>query len=182
MPYVRCPTCNLSTYSVRGEHCPRCDTPLVVPAGPTTPEALLEKALGLVRRELDVDVALISEVTEHYEVVQRVDAAAGAEAPPPGTAVPLADTICQRLLEGRVGPVIGDVRGEPELAELPYVRAGGIGAYLGVPLTTLNARLYVLCCLSRERRPDLGDSEHRFLRGVAETIRSALDRVPGGFG
>jgi GAF domain-containing protein len=178
MPYVVCPTCDLTTYSVRGEHCPRCDAALVVPPSPTTPEALLEEALGLVRRELDVDVALISEVTDHHEVVRRVDAAAGAEAPPPGLAVPLADTICQRLLEGRLGPVIGDVRGEPQLAELPHVRAGGIGAYLGVPLTTADARLYVLCCLSRERRPDLGEREHRFLRGVAETIRSALDRGP----
>jgi GAF domain-containing protein len=89
----------------------------------------------------------------------------------------MVDTICERVLQGRLGAVIPDVRSEPELADVPHVRAGAIGAYLGVPLTTLDARLYFLCCLSRERRPDLGDREHRFLRGVAETIRAALDRA-----
>jgi GAF domain-containing protein len=178
MPYVRCPGCDLTTYSVRGEHCPRCDTPLVVPASPSTPETMLDEALALVRRELDVDVALITEVTDRHEVVQRVDAAVGVDAPEVSLSVPLAETICERLLSGRVPPVIGDVRAEPELADVPHVRAGAIGAYLGVPLTTVDARLYVLCCLSRERRPDLGDREYRFLRGVAETIRAALERTP----
>jgi GAF domain-containing protein len=178
MPYVRCPTCGLTTYSVRGEHCPRCDTALVVPSAPWTPEALVEEVLALVRRELDVDVALLTEVTDRHEIVELVDAAAGVEVPAPGTAVPLDDTICRHLLEGRVEPVIADTRAEPALARVPTVRSGEIGAYVGVPLTTTNARLYVLCCLSRERRPDLGDREHRFLRGVAETIRGALERAP----
>jgi GAF domain-containing protein len=177
MPYVRCPTCGLTTYSVRGEHCPRCDAALVIPASPSTPELMVGEALALVRRELGVDVALISEVAEGHETVQRVDAASPADAPPTGVAVPLVDTICQRVLQGHLPGTIPDVRAEPELSDVPAVRAGGIGAYLGVPLTTFDARLYVLCCLSRERRPDLGEREHRFLRGVAETIRAALDRT-----
>ena len=53
-----------------------------------------------------------------------------------------------------------------------------IGAYLGVPLTTLDARLYVLCCLAHEQRPQLGERDVLFLRGLGETIVAELDKRP----
>jgi hypothetical protein len=44
-----------------------------------------------------------------------------------------------------------------------------------VPFTTADARLYVLCCLAGEARRDLGESDVRFVRGMAESIRSLLE-------
>ena len=64
---------------------------------------------------------------------------------------------------------------EPAVSALPATREIGIRSYIGVPLRLEDARLYVLCCLSRERRPHLGDREVTFLRGVAESIRGQLD-------
>ena len=43
-----------------------------------------------------------------------------------------------------------------------------------VTLPTDRARLYVLCCLARERRLGLGASELSVLRGLGETVRAAL--------
>ena len=40
---------------------------------------------------------------------------------------------------------------------------------------TENARAYVLCCLAREARPDLGEADVRFLQGVAESLRPLLE-------
>jgi hypothetical protein len=87
---------------------------------------------------------------------------------------PLADTYCQQLLEGRLPNAVPDTRRQPEVADLPGTVEVGIRSYLGVQFS-LNARLYVLCCLSRERQPELGELEVSFLRGIVESVRAQLD-------
>ena len=69
---------------------------------------------------------------------------------------------------------------DERVRDLEVARAAGIGAYIGVPLTTLDARLYILCCLAHERRPALGEQDVLFLRGLGETIIRALDSEPLG--
>ena len=83
--------------------------------------------------------------------------------------------MCERLLDGRIGSVVSDATLEPALNELEGVRNGTIRAYIGVPFETDRARAYVLCCLAREARPDLGEADVRFLQGVAESLRPLLD-------
>ena len=43
------------------------------------------------------------------------------------------------------------------------------------PRPAEDARAYVLCCLAREARPDLGEADIRFLQGVAESLRPLLE-------
>ena len=136
----------------------------------TYPEAV-QAELAMLCRELDMDSALVSEITGGREVV-RWAAGAGDYA---SVSAALEETICARLLDGRIGPVVTDTKAEPSLNTLEAVRDGTIGAYLGVPFTTADARLYVLCCLAGEARPDLGDGDVHFLRGLAESVRSHLD-------
>ena len=136
----------------------------------TYPEAV-QAELAMLCRELDMDSALVSEITGGREVV-RWAAGAGNYA---SVSAALEETICARLLDGRIGPVVTDTKAEPSLNTLAAVRDGSIGAYLGVPFTTADARLYVLCCLAGEARPDLGDGDVHFLRGLAESVRSHLD-------
>jgi GAF domain-containing protein len=127
--------------------------------------------LAMLCRELDMDSALVSEITGGREVV-RWTAGEGDYA---SVSAALEETICARLLDGRIGPLVTDTKAEPSLNSLEAVRDGSIGAYLGVPFTTADARLYVLCCLAREARPDLGDGDVHFLRGLAESMRSHLE-------
>jgi len=122
-------------------------------------------------RELDMDSALVSEITGGREVVRWT----AGEDDYASVSAALEETICARLLDGRIGPLVTDTKAEPSLNTLEPVRDGSIGAYLGVPFTTADARLYVLCCLAREARPDLGDGDVRFLRGLAESMRSHLE-------
>ena len=136
----------------------------------TYPEAV-QAELAMLCRELDMDSALVSEITGGREVV-RWAAGAGNYA---SVSAALEETICARLLDGRIGPVVTDTKAEPSLNTLAAVRDGSIGAYLGVPFSTADARLYVLCCLAGEARPDLGDGDVHFLRGLAESVRSHLD-------
>jgi|SRR3954449_4615519 GAF domain-containing protein len=127
--------------------------------------------LAMLCRELDMDSALVSEITGGREVVRWT----AGEDDYASVSAALEETICARLLDGRIGPLVTDTKAEPSLNTLEPVRDGSIGAYLGVPFTTADARLYVLCCLAREARPDLGDGDVRFLRGLAESMRSHLE-------
>jgi len=189
LPYQTCPKCRLRTYYVNGEECPRCDTPLGGPPrsparltawrGMGEPQGAVERVLAVARRELKMDVAVLSEVREGREVVlwavgngRFPEFVAGVEAP-------LRDTICQRLLDGRIDNIVHDARTDPRVRDLPGVHGSGAGAYVGVPLTGAAARRYVLCCLSLEARPDLSETDVRFLRGLVESVRPAVDRAAG---
>ena len=101
--------------------------------------------LAMLCRELGMESALISEITGGREVV-RWSAGKGDYAT---VSAALEETICARLLDGRIGPLVRDTGAEPSLNTLEAVRDGSIGAYLGVAFTTADARLYVL---DHERR------------------------------
>jgi GAF domain-containing protein len=188
MPYQTCPECGLRTYCVSGEECPRCGTPLggsrSASAQPdwrpdTEPRGAVERVLAVARRELRMDAALLSEIRDGREIVLWATGNGRIPAFVPGAGAPLRDTICQRLLDGTIDSIVHDAAADPRVRDLPVVRAGGVGAYIGVPLTGSAARRYVLCCLAGDARPDLSESDVRFLRGLVESLRPAVDRVAG---
>ena len=189
MPYESCPECGLRTYYVSGEGCPRCDTPLGEPSrlsarvpewhAASEPQGAVERVLAVARRELKMDVALLSEVRDGREVVLWAVGNGRMPEVTAGVAAPLRDTICQRLLDGTLDSIVHDARADPRVRDLPVVRDSSLRAYVGVPLTGSAARRYVLCCLAREARPDLGEGDVRFLRGLVESLRPAVDRAAG---
>jgi GAF domain-containing protein len=168
----------LPTYCVSEGTCPACGTRLKARralAGPRPTRngngEAVRAELAMLCRELDMDSALVSEITGGREVVRW----AAGEGDYASVSASLGDTVCQRLLDGRIGALVRDTAAEPSLITLDGVRSGAIAAYLGVAFTTADARLYVLCCLAQEARPDLGEPDVRFLRGLAESIRSLLE-------
>jgi GAF domain-containing protein len=136
--------------------------------------------LELARAEMSMDVAVLGEIHDGREVVRLVAGEAESFGLLIGASVPVEETFCQRLLEGRLGNVVRDAISDERVRDLEVARAAEIGAYIGVPLTTLDARLYILCCLAHERRPALGEQEVLFLRGLGETIIRKLDSAPLG--
>lgn len=178
MPYLTCPTCRLPTYYVSEGTCPACGTPLRRPGplvGPHParhpPDGEVRAKLAMACRELDADAALLSEIRDGHELVRWGAGEDGYV----GASIPLSDTICERLLDGRIGSIVADTAAEPSLRDLPAVREGSIGAYIGVSFGTADARAYVLCCLARETRTDLADGDARFLQGLAESLRFLLE-------
>jgi GAF domain-containing protein len=89
--------------------------------------------------------------------------------------MPIADTYCARLLEGRLPNIVTNAGANQLLRDLELTRDAPIGAYIGIPLTGLDARLYVLCCLAHEQRPSLSERDLTLLRDLSETIIAALD-------
>jgi GAF domain-containing protein len=130
--------------------------------------------MRLTRDLLDADMAVLTEIAGGRETARR----AAGEWPGmdsfEGAWSPLEETVCQRMLEGRIGNYIRDAQGDDRVNGLPMVRQMGIGAYLGVPIRVDDLRLYVLCCLDRESRPSLGEREVRLLSGLAASVRVEL--------
>jgi GAF domain-containing protein len=132
-------------------------------------------ALTLAQAETEMDVAMLGQVCDGREVVRFV-AGDGSFGLTPGGSVPIEDTYCHRLLTGRLSNVVPDAQADDQLRDLQITRAARIGAYIGVPLTTLDARLYVLCCLAHEQRPRLGERDMLFLRALGDAILAELEK------
>ena len=132
-------------------------------------------ALMLAQSETEMDVAVLGQVCDGREVVRFV-AGDGSFGVAPGASVPIEDTYCHRLLTGRLSNVVPDAQADEQLRDLQITRTARIGAYIGVPLTTLDARLYVLCCLAHEQRPGLGERDVLFLRGLGDAIVAELEK------
>src|SRR3954469_15263626 len=166
MPYESCPRCGLRTYCVRGAGGP--------PGGGGAPPRARP------RRELRMDAALLTEVVDGHEVVLAAVGNGRIPGVVSGANAPLRDTICQRLLDGTIDAIVRDTAGDTRTRDLPAVRTAGLGAYIGVPLgEAVAARRYVLCCLAGEARPDLTDADVRFLHGLVESLRPAVEAVAG---
>jgi GAF domain-containing protein len=181
VPYVRCASCGVLSYTSPGATsgaCPECGVPAARagdgPEGSDGSERRLDTLMRLTRDLLDSDVAILTEISHGRETARR----AAGEWPGmdsfEGEWSPLEETICQRMLEGRIGNYVCDAQRDDRVNGLPMVRQLGIGAYLGVPIRLDDVRLYVLCCLDRESRPSIGEREVRLLSGLAESVRVEL--------
>jgi GAF domain len=130
--------------------------------------------LKLAHSETQMDVAILGEVCDGREIVRYVAGDGVSFGLSPGASMPIEDTYCHRLLTGRLSNVVADAQAEEQVRDLEITRAARVGAYIGVPLTGLDARLYVLCCLAHEQRPQLGERDVLFLRDLGEAVLAAL--------
>ena len=178
MPYLTCESCGLRTYAVSEGTCPSCGTGLrrpVPPAGPRPArpdrDGQVRAQLAMACRELDADAALLSEIRAGHEYVRWGAGEDGLRRARRAAARHRVRAAAGR--PHRPGRLRRDARAA--LNDLEGVRNGTIRAYIGVPFETDGARAYVLCCLAREARPDLGEADVRFLQGVAESLRPLLE-------
>lgn len=138
----------------------------------------LAATLELARSEMAMDVAVLGEIRGGREVVRALAGDARSFGLKIGASIAIEESYCDRLLHGRLSNPVRDARADEMVCELELTRTAGIGAYIGVPLTALDAGLYILCCLAHEKRPSLGERDVMFLRGLSETITAALDTRP----
>jgi GAF domain-containing protein len=181
MPHLRCTGCGVVSYApVRenGPVCPECGLPW--PARPeevvrsADPELRLGALVRMTRDLLDADVAMLTEVRGDHEHARLAAGDWPELGPLEGRSLPLEDTFCRLMLEGRIPHAVPDAPADPRVADLPIVSRFHVHAYLGVPIRPSDAELYVLCCLAREARPGLGAREVRLLSGLAASVRAEL--------
>ena len=129
----------------------------------------------MAREELDMELALLTEIRDDTEVVRHAVGEPESFGLMEGVGLPFDETYCARLLAGQIPSALPDARADERVRHLEATRSSRIGAWIGVPLSVADARLYVLCCLAHEARPTLGAADVQFLRGLGATIAAELE-------
>jgi GAF domain-containing protein len=181
VPYLRCPTCGVLSYGPRHADevvCPECGVPITRAETANRPgdgDRRLDQLLRMTRHLLDTDVALLTEICDGREIARRADGEWPGGESLQNASLPLSETFCQRMLDGRIGNYIRDAPADPRVNDLDMARHLGIRAWLGVPIELSDMRLYILCCMASESRPSIGEREVRLLFGLAESVRAELN-------
>lgn len=135
----------------------------------------IPKALAVARKELGVELVLLSDVSSRGDVVLWAAGDMSGLCVREGSSVPLEERLSRRML-GRGVTIVKDAGRDARTRDLEVVRRdGGVRAWIGVVLAGPEDTRYALCCLDDRPRPDLGEGDVHFLRGLGETIRLRLD-------
>ena len=145
-------------------------------ASERTPEAV-GRALAAAMEELGMEVAFVSEFAEQRMVFRKLAGDAKSFGWQEGESVPLDDTFCQLLIEGRLPSLIPDANADERVKHLDVTGKAGIGSYVGVPIKFSDGHIYgTLCALSHSPDPSLKERDVQFVRVLAQLVAEQLER------
>ncbi|WP_432574538.1 EAL domain-containing protein [Kineococcus sp. SYSU DK005] len=146
------------------------------PVGDADLSRRIDRLLDAARRQLGVDTAVLAQFHGDTWTLRHVATAPGVR-DPRGFSAERAGTYCQRVLEGRLEPVVPDAAAHPVTGPLPITGALGIGAYVGVPVRLGDGTLYgTLCALSSTPQPELRPRDAGVLEILAEALGELVAR------
>ena len=145
-----------------------------------TSERPPEPVRGILRaakEDLGMEVAFVSEFDQRRMVFRELVGAAESFGWKEGEDVPLDDTFCRLLLEGRLPYVIPDAKADGRVRFLQITGKAGIGSYVGAPIRFSDGTLYgTLCVLSHSPEPSLGERDGHFVRVLARLLAEQMER------
>jgi hypothetical protein len=149
-------------------------------------EVSVQRAIGellrVVRDLLKLEVVFVSELVDGQRVFRFVESGGLPTRVQPGLSAPLAQTICQRILDGRMPNLVPDVEAVRRAQGLPD-SFEGMGTHIGVPVRHADGRLYgMLCGFNRTGLTDLGEKDVKRLEVAAKAAAQLLARAEGGEG
>jgi len=136
----------------------------------------LTDLLHAMRTRMAMDVVFVSEFIDGRRMFRYVDAGADAPAIEAGASSPAEESVCQRVVEGRVPELVQDLSAvnmaQADLPALPFP----IGAHLSTPIVLKNRCIYgTLCCFSAAPRPDLVQADLDKLKLCATLVARKVD-------
>ncbi len=138
----------------------------------------VEQALTAAREHLSMDAAYITTIDSQQQTIHAVVGDPDVVQRYQGSAIPVEETYCMKMLNGEIPNVVPDTRAEPAIRDLAASRE--FGAYVGVPVKLSDGRVHgTLCCVSRETRPGSGVSDLRFMQVLAHIVGARVDQAQG---
>ncbi|HXY44159.1 MAG TPA: EAL domain-containing protein [Acidimicrobiales bacterium] len=136
----------------------------------------LDRVVELAHRHLGLEVVFVAEVSADTWACRAVAGDAASFNVTLGEGIPADATYSQLLTAGELANLIPDTSAVPRLAQLPWTRKAGIGAFIGVPLQLSDGTLYGTLC-GMDHNPDhtLGERDVRFMTMLAELMVFDLD-------
>jgi GAF domain-containing protein len=141
-----------------------------------TPETI-ERLLSTVREALEMDVAFVSEFAADQLIFRALEGDAESFGWRENEGLPLEESYCKRVLDGRLPNVIPDARSEGSTRALGVTSEANIGSYAAVPVVLSDGRPYgTLCCVSHRADPRLRERDLGLMEGVARELSRQLKR------
>jgi GAF domain-containing protein len=134
----------------------------------------VSQVLKLLRQRMNMDVVFVSEIVDGRRMFRFVDARPGAPDVRAGASNPVEESVCQRIVDGRLPEMIPDVDALPkeQLPPMPF----RVGAHLSTPILLQGGRTYgTLCCFSTAANPRLRDEDLKTLRLCATLVSKKLE-------
>jgi putative nucleotidyltransferase with HDIG domain len=145
-------------------------------ASERAPETL-ERVLVAAKEQLGMEAAFVSEFAEQRMMFRKLVGEAESFGLREGESMPLEDTFCRLLMEGRLPNVIPDAKSDARVKFLDVTGEADIGSYAGVPIEFSDGRLYgTLCALSHSSDPSLRERDVQFMRVLARIVAEQLER------
>jgi EAL domain-containing protein (putative c-di-GMP-specific phosphodiesterase class I) len=139
--------------------------------------SLIEQILALALEHIGMDVAVLAEFSDGDEVFRVIEGDAESFDLRPGVAIPFQDSYSRRLLETRPRGLAPDARSDHRLRDLLSDQLPVVGAYIGVPVSLPDGRVYgSLFSLSRTPHPLLDERDVKFLGVLAQLVGEELER------
>lgn len=140
-------------------------------------DEIVSDALRSVRSLLGMQVAFVSEFRDGARIFRHVDADADFSVIQVGAWDPLDASYCQRVVDGRLPPLMRDACQEPAALALPVTTELPVGAHLSVPIRFRDGRVYgTFCCFSTFADASLTERDLGTLRLFADFVAKLLER------
>lgn len=137
----------------------------------------VDRALQVIRKHLDMDVAYVSEFVDNQSVFRKVDAPGLEAMIKPGDSRSLDDVYCKRILAGEIPEMMPDTSQVPAAMAMPITAALPIGAHLSVPIRLADGECYgMFCCLSFGANPSLNARDHQMMKAFSELAAYEITR------
>jgi GAF domain-containing protein len=135
----------------------------------------IPEVLRLLREHLRMDVVFVSEFVDGRRVFRRVESAPDRAHIAVNESAPLEESFCQRVVDGRLPPLVKDLAALPDFSQLPPTPFP-IGAHLSVPIVLNDGRIYgTLCCFSQAPNEDLTRRDMKKLEMSAQLAARRID-------
>lgn len=141
----------------------------------------IAEILRLMREELRMDIVFVSVDVGDDVVVRHADHAnlPPGEAGIEGASIPREESLCRRVLDGRLPAVMPDVAALRATHDVPWAPVAP-GAFMATAVTLGDgARFGTLCCLSLAASPGLNERHYQRLRMSARQIAQLVDGAGG---
>jgi GAF domain-containing protein len=129
-------------------------------------------ALEFLHDQLGWDVWTVTRVVDDCQIVVQSHPSSVL---PAGTSLPWSETFCQVMVAGEAPRAATVTAAVPEYAARRLGSVSGIAAYIGVPLTTADGRLYgTLCGFGFRARPRSAVRDLPLVEMVARMLSSLM--------
>ena len=145
---------------------------------PGVPGDLVRTLLGVLRQRLGLDTAWLSSFQDGTQTIEVLDGDAESLGLTPGTRTPLSETYCVRVIDGRLPNVVPDTKANQTTAAMAVTQRPGMAAYVGAPVIGHAGAAGMVCLVSGEPKPYLGEDDLKLVKQVADLIGTLIE-TPG---